>query len=129
MHKWPGRYSRPFPFAILDDGTMLWYHAYLYEGAEGVNKVEEGLPPHDAVDLSSTGTSRLRNLRFVHIALDMITHKEPADVVSSPRMTIFTTVVGYQGFFLTGSRPSWVVVSRERLRETVYRFAFLLLNK
>lgn len=116
MHRWPGQYSRPFLFAILNDGTMLCYHAYLYEGAEGANKVEDGLSPHDSVDLSGAGTSRLRNLRFLRVAIDTMTREEPSDVVSGPRMTIFTNVGGYQGFFLTGSRPAWVFVSRERLR-------------
>ncbi|KAJ0968727.1 hypothetical protein J5N97_021604 [Dioscorea zingiberensis] len=116
MHRWPGQYNRPFLFAILNDGTMLCYHAYLYEGSESASKVEDGSSPLDSVDPSSTSTSRLRNLRYLRVAIDTITREEPSNVVVGPRMTMFSNVGGYQGFFLTGSRPAWVLVSRERLR-------------
>nr|KYP61845.1 putative cleavage and polyadenylation specificity factor subunit 1 [Cajanus cajan] len=68
MQRWSGQHSRPFLFGILSDGTILCYHAYLYESPDGTSKVEDSV---------SAGGSR---------------------------------------FFLSGSRPAWVMVLRERLR-------------
>lgn len=34
MHRWSGQHSRPFLFGILTDGTILCYHAYVFEAQE-----------------------------------------------------------------------------------------------
>ncbi|XP_008791964.2 cleavage and polyadenylation specificity factor subunit 1 isoform X2 [Phoenix dactylifera] len=116
MHQWSSQYSRPFLFAILNDGTMLCYHAYIYEGPEHAAKVEDVVSPHNAIDISNISTSRLRNLRFVRVSLDITAREESPDSVMRPRITMFKNVGGYQGLFLTGSRPAWFMVCRERLR-------------
>ncbi|CAO2838986.1 unnamed protein product, partial [Amaranthus hypochondriacus] len=36
MHRWSGKHSRPFLFGILTDGTILCYHAYLFEAPENI---------------------------------------------------------------------------------------------
>ncbi|XP_058086131.1 cleavage and polyadenylation specificity factor subunit 1 isoform X2 [Magnolia sinica] len=115
MQRWSGPYSCPFLFGILTDGTMLCYHAYLYEGQENMPKVEE-ISAQSSMDLSSTGTSRLRNLRFVRVSLEAFTQEESSAVVPCQRMTVFKNVGGYHGLFLSGSRPAWFMLCRERLR-------------
>ncbi|XP_031383009.1 cleavage and polyadenylation specificity factor subunit 1 isoform X2 [Punica granatum] len=116
MHRWSGQYSRPFLFGILNDGTILCYHAYLFEGLEGSNKNEgEGFPENSADEAVDSG-SRLRNLRFLRVPLDAYTRDEMTDGNSCNRITIFKNIGGHQGFFLSGSRPAWFMVFRERLR-------------
>ena len=73
MQRWSGQYSRPFLFGILNDGTVLCYHAYLYEGLDNVPKVEDAVSPHQSGDKNNTGTSRLRNLGFHHVPIDINT--------------------------------------------------------
>lgn len=116
MHRWSGQYSRPFLFGILSDGTMLCYHAYLYEGQESTTKVEENISAQNSVDLSTIGTSRLRNLRFLRVSLDVFTREESSTVIPSQRISIFKNIGGHHGLFLSGSRPAWFMVCRERLR-------------
>lgn len=116
MQRWAGQHSRPFLFGILNDGTMLCYHAYIYEGLENVSKFEDTVSAPNSVDLSNIGTSRLRNLRFSRVSIDNTTREEPSNVAVRPRITIFKNIAGYQGLFLTGSRPAWFMVCRERLR-------------
>ncbi|CAI0403494.1 unnamed protein product [Linum tenue] len=99
--------SRPFLFGILTDGTILCYHAYLFEGPDSTSKTE---PP------SQSYASRLRNLRFARTPLDTYMREETSSGNISQRMTIFTNISGHQGFFLSGSRPAWFMVFRERLR-------------
>ncbi|WOL10817.1 cleavage and polyadenylation specificity factor subunit 1 isoform X1 [Canna indica] len=116
MQRWSGQYSRPFLFAILNDGTMLCYHAYVYEGLENASKVEDATSPHNSCDMSNISASRLRNLRFVRLSVDTDTREESSNFVARPRITVFKNVSGYQGLFLSGSRPAWFMVCRERLR-------------
>ncbi|ONK71681.1 uncharacterized protein A4U43_C04F11250 [Asparagus officinalis] len=116
MQRWSGQYSRPFLFAILNDGTMLSYHAYLYEGQENAPKAEDALSPHSSSNMNSTGTSRMRNLRFQRVSIDTNIQEDSSNVTVRPRITIFKNVGGYQGLFLTGSRPAWFMLCRERLR-------------
>lgn len=116
MQRWSGQYSRPFLFAILNDGTMLCYHAYIFEGPENAPKVEDEVSPHNVIDISNMSSSRLRNLRFIRVSLDITAREESPDSVTGPRMTVFKNVGGYQGLFLSGSRPAWFMVCRERLR-------------
>ncbi|XP_074570014.1 cleavage and polyadenylation specificity factor subunit 1 [Curcuma longa] len=116
MHRWPGQYTRPFLFAILSDGTMLCYHAYLYEGLDGAPKFEDAVFPQKSADASNISGSRLRNLRFVRVPIDIATREEFSNVVARPRITIFKNVGGYRGLFLSGSRPAWFMVCRERVR-------------
>lgn len=116
MQRWSGQYSRPFLFGILNDGTMLSYHAYLFEGLENAPKVEDAMSPHNSVDLSNISTSRLRNLRFARVSIDTATREESSNVVAQPRITIFKNIGGYQGLLLAGTRPAWFMVCRERLR-------------
>lgn len=115
MQRWAGQYSRPFLFGILNDGTMLCYHAYLYEGAENAPKIEE-VSPVSSGDINSTGASRFRNLRFYRVSIDINTREESSNLTARPRITIFKNVGGCQGLFLTGSRPAWLMLCRERLR-------------
>ncbi|KAK9292408.1 hypothetical protein L1049_020376 [Liquidambar formosana] len=116
MQRWSGQHSRPFLFGILTDGTVLCYQAYLFEGPENTSKIEETVSGQNSVNLSSISASRLRNLRFVRIPLDTYTREETPTGTSCQRMSIFKNVGGYQGLFLSGSRPVWFMVLRERLR-------------
>ncbi|OMO98062.1 cleavage and polyadenylation specificity factor subunit 1-like protein [Corchorus olitorius] len=53
MQRWSGNHSRPFLFGILTDGTILCYHAYLFEGSESASKVEDSV----TVENSASGTA------------------------------------------------------------------------
>lgn len=116
MQRWSGQYSRPFLFGILSDGTILCYHAYLYESSDGTSKVEDLASTQGSVGLNSTSASRLRNLRFVRVPLDINAREETSSGSPCQRITSYKNIGGYQGFFLSGSRPAWVMVLRERLR-------------
>ncbi|KAL0902907.1 hypothetical protein M5K25_028407 [Dendrobium thyrsiflorum] len=116
MQRWSGPYCRPFLFAVLNDGTMLCYQAYLYEGLDSYSKNEEVVSPNNSVDPSSVSASRFRNLRFIRVPTDFTVREEPSNMVIQPKITIFKNIAGYQGFFLSGSRPAWFMVCRERLR-------------
>ncbi|GFQ05002.1 cleavage and polyadenylation specificity factor subunit 1 [Phtheirospermum japonicum] len=108
MQRWGGEHSRPFLFGLLSDGSVLCYHAYIYEVSENASKAEG--------NLSSISVSRLRNLRFARVALDTYAREDTPSGISSQRITIFKNVGGLQGFFLSGSRPAWFMVFRERIR-------------
>ncbi|KAJ1403738.1 WD40/YVTN repeat-like-containing domain superfamily [Sesbania bispinosa] len=116
MQRWSGQHSRPFLFGILSDGTILCYHAYLYESPDGTSKVEDSVAAGGPVGHSSTSVSRLRNLRFVRVPLDAYAREETSNGSPCQQITIFKNIGGYEGFFLSGSRPAWVMVLRERLR-------------
>ncbi|KAJ6881036.1 cleavage and polyadenylation specificity factor subunit 1 [Populus alba x Populus x berolinensis] len=116
MLRWSGRHSRPFLFGILTDGTILCYHAHLFEGPDGTSKLEDSVSAQNSVGASSISASRLRNLRFVRVPLDTYTREETSSETSCQRITTFKNISGYQGFFLSGSRPAWFMVFRERLR-------------
>ncbi|KAL3650446.1 hypothetical protein CASFOL_006849 [Castilleja foliolosa] len=108
MQRWGGEHSRPFLFALLSDGSILCYHAYIYEVSENASKAEG--------NLSSISASRLRNLRFARVALDTYAREDAPSGTSSQRITVFKNVGGLQGFYLSGSRPAWFMVFRERIR-------------
>ncbi|KAG8381459.1 hypothetical protein BUALT_Bualt06G0124100 [Buddleja alternifolia] len=108
MQRWDPEHSRPFLLGILSDGSILCYHAYIYEVSENASKVEGAA--------SSQSSSRLRNLRFMRVALDPYAREETSSGISSQRMTIFKNVGGLQGLFLSGPRPAWFMMFRERLR-------------
>ncbi|GAB4826000.1 hypothetical protein Ancab_008868 [Ancistrocladus abbreviatus] len=114
MQRWSGPHSRPFIFGILTDGTVLCYHAYLFEAQENARN-EEPIAGKDSI-LSNSSASRLRNLRFVRVPLDMYIREEISGGIAHPRMTIFKNVGGHQGLFLSGAMPAWFMVFRERLR-------------
>lgn len=116
MQRWSGHYSRPFLFAILTDGTILCYHAYLFEGPENTSKSDDPVSTPGSVSVSNVSASRLRNLRFARIPLDAYAREETSHGAPCQRITIFKNISGHQGFFLSGSRPSWCMVFRERLR-------------
>lgn len=116
MQRWSGHHSRPFLFAILTDGTILCYHAYLYEGPENTYKSDESVSAQGSVNVGNVSASRLRNLRFARILLDAYTREETSHVAPCQRITTFKNISGHQGFFLSGTRPSWCMVFRERLR-------------
>lgn len=129
MHRWAGQHSRPFLFGILTDGTILCYHAFLYEGAESNSKVEDSASVQNSGGLSSISSSRLRNLRFVRVPLDTYAREEASSGSPCQRITIFKNIGGQQGLFLSGSRPAWFMVFRERLRvhpQVRYLVLFLL---
>ncbi|KAK8627890.1 hypothetical protein V6N13_135487 [Hibiscus sabdariffa] len=116
MQRWPGNHSRPFLFGILTDGTILCYHAFLFEGPENASKVEGSASGQNSAGLSNASASRLRNLRFIRVSLDAYTREETSNGTLSQRITIFKNISGYQGFFLSGLRPAWFMVFRQRLR-------------
>ncbi|KAI8564669.1 hypothetical protein RHMOL_Rhmol03G0199400 [Rhododendron molle] len=116
MQRWSGQHSRPYLFGILTDGTILCYHAYLFEASEIASKNEEVVSVQNSVNFSSVSTSRLRNLRFVRVPLDSYAREETLSGTPCQRITIFMNVGGYQGLFLSGSRPAWFMIFRERLR-------------
>nr|DAD18663.1 TPA_asm: hypothetical protein HUJ06_020126 [Nelumbo nucifera] len=116
MQRWLGQHTRPFLFGILTDGTVFCYHAFLYEGSENSLKTEEATSLQNSVSLSSISTSRLRNLRFVRVPLESYTREETSGLSTCQRITIFKNVGGYQGLFVSGSRPAWFMICRERLR-------------
>ncbi|CAN8244624.1 unnamed protein product [Cochlearia groenlandica] len=115
MQRWSGHHTRPFLFAILADGTILCYHAYLFEGVDGI-KAENSLYLEGIASLNSSGSSKLRNLKFLRIPVDTSTREETSDGVLTQRITMFNNISGHQGFFLSGSRPGWCMLFRERLR-------------
>ncbi|XP_060203452.1 cleavage and polyadenylation specificity factor subunit 1 isoform X2 [Lycium barbarum] len=116
MHRWIGKHSRPFLFGILADGTILSYHAYVFEGSENSSKVEGSVSSQNSVSLSNTNASRLRNLRFFRVPVDNYAREEMPSGTPLQRMNVYKNIGGSQGIFLTGSRPSWFMVFRERLR-------------
>ncbi|KAL6653028.1 hypothetical protein ACP70R_011953 [Stipagrostis hirtigluma subsp. patula] len=114
MHRWSGQFSRPFLFGLLNDGTLLCYHAYCYEGLESDTQCVP-LSPHGNAELGNANDSRLRNLRFRRVSID-VTSRDDISNLSQPRITIFNNVGGYEGLFLSGPRPTWVMVCRQRFR-------------
>jgi cleavage and polyadenylation specificity factor subunit 1 len=131
MQRWAGQHSRPFLFGILSDGTILCYHAYLYDGAESTSKIEDSVSGQNS-GLNSISGSRLRNLRFVRVPLDTYAREETSSGSPCQRITIFKNIGGHQGLFLSGSRPAWFMVFRERLRlhpQVRYLVLFLLIGK
>jgi cleavage and polyadenylation specificity factor subunit 1 len=115
MQRWSGHHTRPFLFAVLADGTILCYHAYLFDGVDST-KAENSLSSENPAALNSSGSSKLRNLKFLRIPLDTSTREGTSDGVASQRITMFKNISGHQGFFLSGSRPGWCMLFRERLR-------------
>ncbi|KAI3817931.1 hypothetical protein L1987_11731 [Smallanthus sonchifolius] len=112
MHRWHGENSRPFLFGILTDGTILCYHAYMYEGSENASKSQ----PNNDQSSSNPSASRLKNLRFSRVSLDTYTREEMLTETHFPRITMFKNIGGCPGFFLSGSRPAWFMKFRERIR-------------
>lgn len=116
MSRWTGLHSRPFLFGILSDGTILCYHAYAFDGSDAASKVEEVITSENSGNTRNISGSRLRNLRFKRITLDAYSREETPPGIQSPRITIFKNVGGSQGLFMSGARPCWFMVFRERLR-------------
>lgn len=116
MQRWSGQHTRPYLFGILTDGTILCYHAYLFEASDIASKNGEVVSVQNSVNLSSASTSRHRNLRFVRVPMDSYAREESLSGTPGQRITIFKNVGGYQGLFLSGSRPAWFMIFRERLR-------------
>ncbi|KAJ1270311.1 hypothetical protein BS78_06G044200 [Paspalum vaginatum] len=114
MHRWSGQFSRPFLFGLLNDGTLLCYHAYYYESLES-NPQCGPLSPYASADLHNAADSRLRNLRFCRVSIDLSSRDDISNLVR-PRITVFNNVGGYEGLFLCGPRPAWVFVCRQRFR-------------
>uniref|UniRef100_A0A0E0DBS7 Cleavage/polyadenylation specificity factor A subunit C-terminal domain-containing protein n=1 Tax=Oryza meridionalis TaxID=40149 RepID=A0A0E0DBS7_9ORYZ len=114
MHRWSGQFSRPFLFGLLNDGTLLCYHAFSYEASES-NVKRVPLSPQGSADHHNASDSRLRNLRFHRVSID-IASREDIPTLGRPRITTFNNVGGYEGLFLSGTRPAWVMVCRQRLR-------------
>uniref|UniRef100_A0A0D9ZHW2 Cleavage and polyadenylation specificity factor 160 kDa subunit n=1 Tax=Oryza glumipatula TaxID=40148 RepID=A0A0D9ZHW2_9ORYZ len=73
------------------------------------------LSPQGSADHHNASDSRLRNLRFHRVSID-ITSREDIPTLGRPRITTFNNVGGYEGLFLSGTRPAWVMVCRQRLR-------------
>lgn len=113
MQRWSGQHSRPFLLGILNDGTIFCFHAYIFEGSDTISKNEGVVSPENSASKGINSASRFRNLRFVRVPLDSYTREE---TTSSHRITIFKNIGGHQGLFLSGARPAWFMVFRERLR-------------
>nr|GMC92978.1 cleavage and polyadenylation specificity factor subunit 1 isoform X1 [Ipomoea batatas] len=113
MQRWAGQHSRPFLFGILSDGTILCYHAYIFEGSENYSK---DISSQSSINPTSVNASRLRNLRFVRVPLENYPREEISSGNPVQRINIFKNVGGLQGLFLAGSRPAWFMLFRERLR-------------
>ncbi|KAG6554300.1 hypothetical protein Mapa_004216 [Marchantia paleacea] len=113
METWGKKFGRPFLFAMLSDGTMLCYHAYSYEDTEG-NDLDSVTVNNEESFPSS------KNLRFVRTPVDWVSEDEQEDGAPSPRITPkfvrFSNVGNVQGLFVTGARPAWLMVCRERIR-------------
>ncbi|XP_050221974.1 cleavage and polyadenylation specificity factor subunit 1 isoform X2 [Mercurialis annua] len=116
MQRWSGHHSRPFLFGILTDGTIFCYHGYLFEAQDTATKMEDSVSSQKPVGLDSTSGSRLRNLHFVRVPLDGYIREETSNEKSCQRITTFNNISGHRGFFLSGSRPAWFMVFRERIR-------------
>ncbi|RWW84828.1 hypothetical protein BHE74_00006544, partial [Ensete ventricosum] len=86
-------------------------------GLENTPKVEDVGSPDRSAEMGNVSASRLHNLRFIRVSVDTTTCEEASDVVSRPRITVFKNVGGYQGLFLSGSRPSWFMVSEVYSKE------------
>ncbi|XP_015691983.2 probable cleavage and polyadenylation specificity factor subunit 1 isoform X3 [Oryza brachyantha] len=114
MHRWSGQFSSPFLFGLLNDGSLLCYHAFCYEPSEGIEK-KNPLSPQGSADHRNASDCRLRNLRFHRVSID-ITSREDIPTLGRARITMFDNVGGYEGLFLSGMRPAWVMVCRQRLR-------------
>ncbi|XP_023520840.1 cleavage and polyadenylation specificity factor subunit 1 isoform X2 [Cucurbita pepo subsp. pepo] len=114
MQRWSGQHSRPFLFGILTDGTILCYHAYLFESSDTASKIDDSVSMENSS--SNMSSSRLRNLRFLRVPLDIQGRDDMPNGALSRRLSIFKNISGYQGLFLCGSRPAWFMVFRERLR-------------
>ncbi|KAL2641921.1 hypothetical protein R1flu_009508 [Riccia fluitans] len=114
METWGKKFGRPFLFAILSDGTMLCYHAYSYEDTEGNDL--------DAVTVNNEESiPSSKNLRFVRTPVDWVSGDEQEDeeggkVQITPKLVRFSNVGNVQGLFVTGARPTWLMVCRERIR-------------
>ncbi|GLT75789.1 hypothetical protein SLA2020_474860 [Shorea laevis] len=85
------------------------------ESAESTSKIEDSVSVQNS-GLNSISGSRLRNLRFVRVHLDTYAREETSSGSPCQRITIFKNIGGHQGLFLSGSRPAWFMVFRERLR-------------
>jgi cleavage and polyadenylation specificity factor subunit 1 len=114
MHRWSGQFSRPFLFGLLNNGTLLCYHAYCYDGLES-NTQSFPTSPCASSDIGNDSDSRLRNLRFRRISSD-ITSQDDISILARSRITLFNNIAGYEGLFLSGPRPTWVMVCRQRFR-------------
>ncbi|KAG2565125.1 hypothetical protein PVAP13_7NG025878 [Panicum virgatum] len=114
MHRWSGQFSRPFLFGLLNDGTLLCYHAYCYDGSES-NAQCAPSSPNGSSDIDNASDSRLRSLRFHRVSID-VSARDDISSFTRPRITIFNNVGGYEGLFLGGPRPTWVFVCRQRFR-------------
>ena len=116
MQRWSGQHSHPFLLGILTDGTILCYHAFLFEGPDSNSKTEDSVTSQSSSGLGNISASRLRNLRLVRKPLDTYAREETPDGMPCQRISVFKNIAGHQGLFLTGSRPAWFMVFRERFR-------------
>lgn len=112
FESWGEKFGRPFLLATLSDGTMLCYHAFSYDANES----------SDALEFRETATSlkdlsRLTHLRFARIPIDWVSGQEDgAKVLYETKFCSFKNVGSFPGVFVTGLRPTWLMVCRGRLR-------------
>lgn len=113
FESWGEKFGRPFLLATLSDGTMLCYHAFSYEAIEPSDALESG----EATVRSLKDSPRLAHLRFVRIPIDWVSGQEDgAKVVHETKFSSFKNVGSFPGVFVTGLRPTWLMVCRGRLR-------------
>lgn len=121
METWGKKFGRPFLFAILSDGTMLCYHAYSFEDPENNGLLDNNHIVFDDREAAAatTITPAAKNLHFVRLPIEWVCTEEPENVPAfqvTPKFVSFKNVGNVQGLFVTGSRPAWLMVCRERVR-------------
>lgn len=121
MVKWDKRYGRPFLFAILSDDSILSYHAFIFEkDMNGYSdEVSAIASTRDDCDIVQPAIrSRLSGLRFARVSLEWISGVEEGlePTASGQRIFFFSNIGSIEGAFLTGPRPQWLMIFRERIR-------------
>lgn len=113
FESWGEKFGRPFLLATLSDGTMLCYHAFSYESSDTCDLLGTG----EASGISLRESARLAHLRFVRIPIEWVSgQEEGSKAVQTTRFSSFKNVGSFPGIFVTGPRPTWLMVCRGRLR-------------
>jgi cleavage and polyadenylation specificity factor subunit 1 len=115
FERWGEKFGRPFLLATLSDGTMLCYHAFCYE----VPETGDALEYADSIGRGNAKeTPRLGNLRFVRMPIDWVSGEDEGVGEKNPTLQFypFRNVGSMSGVFVTGSRPAWLMICRQRIR-------------
>ncbi len=115
FERWGEKFGRPFLLATLSDGTMLCYHAFCYE----VPETGDALEYADSIGRGNAKeTPRLGHLRFVRMPIDWVSGEDEGVGEKNPTLQFypFRNVGSMSGVFVTGSRPAWLMICRQRIR-------------